>query len=118
MYKFYLMAYLGFFVFFLLDFASRKSSAKDLFLSDVFKQYRNTDGIFLLIGFILINVVLIGITNGEQSVIEQFIKMDLPKLGLVVSFLIGLSAQFFISVVRKIKYPLLFQTSDKKIEQG
>lgn len=117
MYQFYAMAWLGFLVFFLLDLASRKSSAKDLLLSDVVKQYRNTDGLYLIIGFILINVVLIGITNGEQSVIEKFINMDLPKLGLFVSFLIGVSAQFFVSVFRKIKFPLSFKTTNKQIDQ-
>jgi len=111
------MAWLGFLVFVLLDFGSRKQSAKDLWWVDVLKQYLNTDGVFLIVGFILINVVLIGITNGEQSVIEKFINMDLPKLGLIVSFLIGLSSQFLVSVVRKIKFPLSFQTSNNKIDQ-
>lgn len=117
MYQYYVMAWIGFLVFFLLDLASRKQSAKDLYLIDVFKQYLNTDGLYLIIGFILINVVLIGITNGEQSVIEKFINMDLPKLGLIVSFLIGLSSQYLVSVVRKIKFPLSFQTSNNKIDQ-
>lgn len=117
MYQYYAMAWLGFLVFVLLDLASRRQSAKDLYLVDVFKQYLNTDGIYLAVGFILINVVLIGITNGEQSVIEQFINMDLPKLGLFVSFLIGLSSQFLVSVVRKIKFPLSFKTTNDKIDQ-
>lgn len=111
------MAYLGFVVFVLLDIASRKQSAKDLSLKDVFNQYIITDGIFVLVGFILINVVLIGITHGEQSVIEQFINLELPKLGLFVSFLIGLSGQFLVSVVRKIKFPLSFKTTNDKIDQ-
>lgn len=117
MFQFFAMAWLGFLVFVLLDLASRKQSAKDLFLSDVFKQYINTDGLYLITGFILINVVLYGITNGEQAVIEKFINMDLPKLGLFVSFLIGLSSQFLVSVVRKIKFPLNFKTTDKQIDQ-